>query len=184
MRPLLLFHGCCHAFTWPLQGFSIYLCMQRSTANFRHYPLGEGVNPGRNVSLKKSGCVGLPNPRLYPSPSFRISKASLVPKNARFNHTPHNYEIRLENNSTLDLCEEDNDTAAIPAVQYRFRPISDIETCEAGTFVDILAVVESVEQWQVTEQRGASPQMSYNSSLFCSIHASLTPCAPKRLHLG
>jgi len=47
-----------------------------------------------------------------------ISKASLKPRNARFNNTPHEFEVYLERNSTLTPCDEDPDTAAIPFIMF------------------------------------------------------------------
>jgi hypothetical protein len=47
-----------------------------------------------------------------------ISKASLKPRNARFNNTPHEFEIYLERNSSIAPCEDDADTAAIPHIMF------------------------------------------------------------------
>lgn len=47
-----------------------------------------------------------------------ISRASLKPRNARFNNTPHEFEIYLERNSQVQACEDDADTAAIPHIMF------------------------------------------------------------------
>ncbi len=36
----------------------------------------------------------------------------------QYNHTNHQYEIKLDRNSQLERMPEDQDTAAIPAVNY------------------------------------------------------------------
>ena len=47
-----------------------------------------------------------------------VSRASLKPKNARFNNTSHDFEIFLERNSTITPCEDDAETAAIPMIMF------------------------------------------------------------------
>lgn len=47
-----------------------------------------------------------------------ISRASLKPRNARFNNTPHEFEVYLERNSQLSACEEDAEAAAIPLIMF------------------------------------------------------------------
>jgi len=49
---------------------------------------------------------------------YQISKASLKPRNAKFNNTPHEYEIYLERSSTVQPCEEDHETRAIPMMMF------------------------------------------------------------------
>lgn len=49
---------------------------------------------------------------------YQISKASLKPRNAKFNNTPHDYEIYLERSSTVQPCEEDHETRAIPMMMF------------------------------------------------------------------
>lgn len=75
---------------------------------------------------------------------YIISKASLKPKNARFNHTNHDFEITLENATTIEHVQEQ--AAEIPQVQYSFRPIGDINSLAAGSILDLIGVVESCEQ--------------------------------------
>lgn len=47
-----------------------------------------------------------------------ITRASLKPKNPRFNSTNHEFEIYLERNSQVTACDDDADTAAIPHMMF------------------------------------------------------------------
>jgi hypothetical protein len=61
-------------------------------------------------------------PFLCPPPQvgkvLTISRASLKPRNAKFNSTPHDFEIYLERNSQVAPCEDDADTQAIPHIMF------------------------------------------------------------------
>eukprot|EP00803_Ostreobium_quekettii_P006045 evm.model.scf_430.4 EVM.evm.TU.scf_430.4 scf_430:16968-25836(+) len=86
---------------------------------------------------------------------YTLSKASLTQKKPQFNHTNHQFEIRLERQSVLERCPEDNSTSHIPRVQYQFRDIGSIQNLEAGTMVDVVGVVERVEPWsKITKKNG------------------------------
>lgn len=52
---------------------------------------------------------------------YLVSKASLKPKNARFNSTPHDFEIFLERSSIIQAVAEDADSALIPSIIYNVR---------------------------------------------------------------
>ena len=77
---------------------------------------------------------------------YLLSKGSLKPKNARFNTTPHDFEIFLERGSTLVEVDAgaDADAAAIPRAQYNFVKIADLERAAAGAVVDVVGVVHAV----------------------------------------
>eukprot|EP00877_Chromochloris_zofingiensis_P013681 jgi/Chrzof1/8567/Cz03g15270.t1 len=86
---------------------------------------------------------------------YLISKASLKPRRPQFNNTTHEFEVYLERASTVTLVDEDDETRAIPAVQYHFKKLSELECLEAGVIVDVIGVVDSVEQWQlITRKNG------------------------------
>eukprot|EP00879_Flechtneria_rotunda_P025305 GHRR01026883.1.p1 GENE.GHRR01026883.1~~GHRR01026883.1.p1 ORF type:complete len:797 (+),score=258.36 GHRR01026883.1:172-2562(+) len=84
---------------------------------------------------------------------FMISKASLKPRNAKFNNTPHEYEIYLERSSQLTPCEEDQETATIPHIMFSFKKLAELETIEAGQVVDVIGVVDSVDPWNIITRR-------------------------------
>ncbi|GFR50485.1 hypothetical protein Agub_g12748, partial [Astrephomene gubernaculifera] len=90
---------------------------------------------------------------------YQITKASLTQKRPQFNHLNHPYEIRLDRNSTVEAVPEDNETALIPTISFNFRRITELETAEAGSMVDIIGLVESCEPWQtITRKTGEETQ--------------------------
>ena len=52
----------------------------------------------------------------------------------------NDYELITGNDTKIKECLE---YTQIPAIKYNFIPINDIEAMQAGTFVDIIAVVKS-----------------------------------------
>jgi ssDNA-binding replication factor A large subunit len=56
-----------------------------------------------------------------------ISKASLKPRNPKFNTTPHEFEIYLDRGSTLAAVDDhDPDVAAIPRIMFN---VSEATSC-------------------------------------------------------
>nr|GEV39274.1 replication protein A 70 kDa DNA-binding subunit A [Tanacetum cinerariifolium] len=74
---------------------------------------------------------------------YMISKGSLKPAKKNFNHLNNEWEIFLESSSTIDLCPDED--ASIPQQQFSFRPISEIETAENNSIVDVIGVVTKVD---------------------------------------
>ncbi|KAJ6808923.1 replication protein A 70 kDa DNA-binding subunit A-like [Iris pallida] len=73
---------------------------------------------------------------------YLISKGTLKPAQKTFNHLNNEYEIVLDSTSTIQQClEEDN---SIPRQQFNFRPISEIESMENNSTVDIIGIVASI----------------------------------------
>eukprot|EP00775_Hariotina_reticulata_P005401 gene5401-5635_t len=87
---------------------------------------------------------------------YQISKASLKPRNAKFNNTPHDYEVYLERGSTVQPCEEDHETRAIPMMMFHFRKLAELETMEAGAIVDVVGIVDSVQDWTMITRKDGS----------------------------
>jgi hypothetical protein len=53
-----------------------------------------------------------------------ISKASLKPRNPKFNTTPHEFEVYLDRGSTLAVVDDnDPDVAAIPRIMFNVSAI-------------------------------------------------------------
>lgn len=73
---------------------------------------------------------------------YVISKGSIKPAQKNFNHLKNEWEIFLEATSGVDLCPDED--ASIPHQQFAFRPISEIETAENNSILDIIGVVTSV----------------------------------------
>lgn len=73
---------------------------------------------------------------------YMISKGSLKPAKKNFNHLNNEWEIFLESSSTIDLCPDED--ASIPQQQFSFKPISEIETAENNSIIDVIGVVIAV----------------------------------------
>ncbi|KAL4589438.1 hypothetical protein LXL04_002345 [Taraxacum kok-saghyz] len=73
---------------------------------------------------------------------YVISKGSLKPAKKNFNHLKNEWEIFLESSSTIDLCPDED--SSIPQQQFSFKPISEIETLENNSIIDIIGIVTSV----------------------------------------
>ncbi|CAN6461322.1 unnamed protein product [Victoria cruziana] len=73
---------------------------------------------------------------------YLISKGSLKPAQKNFNHLNNEWEIFLESTSTLEPCSEED--SSIRKQQFDFRPISEIESMESNSMVDIVGIVVSV----------------------------------------
>lgn len=73
---------------------------------------------------------------------YLISRGSLRPAQKNFNHLPNDYEIMLDNASTIQQCYEED--AAIPRHQFHFRTIGDIESMESNSIIDVIGIVSSI----------------------------------------
>lgn len=73
---------------------------------------------------------------------YLISKGTLKPAQKSFNHLSHQYEIFLETTSTVELCPDED--SSIPAQQFNFRLISEIENIENNSILDVIGIVSSV----------------------------------------
>ena len=71
---------------------------------------------------------------------YYISKCQIKAANKMYSKLNNDYEMSTGNDTVIQECLEDTQ---IPAIKYNFIPINDIETMEAGTYVDIIAVVKS-----------------------------------------
>ncbi|KAI3961517.1 hypothetical protein MKX01_001253 [Papaver californicum] len=85
---------------------------------------------------------------------YLISRGSLKPASKNFNRLQNEYEITLENTSTVQPCMEDDHT--IPMQQFHFRPISDIETMETNSMLDIIGVVSSINPTQSIQTKNGT----------------------------
>ncbi|KAL0550549.1 hypothetical protein IC582_015071 [Cucumis melo] len=73
---------------------------------------------------------------------YFISKGSLKPAQKNYNHLKNDYEIFLENTSTIQPCFEDDQS--IPQQQFHFHQIGEIEGMDSNSVVDVIGVVSSI----------------------------------------
>lgn len=73
---------------------------------------------------------------------YLVSKGTLKPAQKNFNHLNNEWEIFLEAASIVELCPDED--SSIPAQQFNFRLISEIESIENNSIVDVIGIVTSV----------------------------------------
>ncbi|KAF6146276.1 hypothetical protein GIB67_011748 [Kingdonia uniflora] len=73
---------------------------------------------------------------------YLISKGMLKPASKNFSRLANDYEIYLENTSIVELCSKDDES--IPRQQFHFRRISDIESLDNNSIIDVIGVVSSI----------------------------------------
>ncbi|KAI9125105.1 hypothetical protein K1719_003721 [Acacia pycnantha] len=72
---------------------------------------------------------------------YLISKGSIKPAQKNFNHLPNDQELTLDITSAIQPCDDDE---SIPMRLFKFRPISDVESVENSSVVDVIGVVFSI----------------------------------------
>ncbi|SCM06750.1 replication protein A1, large subunit, putative [Plasmodium chabaudi adami] len=76
---------------------------------------------------------------------YKISKGNIKSANKKFNTLKHDCEITLDENSILELLEEND--MNIPKYIYNFYPISEIKAnINTGTLVDVIGIVLSFQE--------------------------------------
>ncbi|PKA49584.1 hypothetical protein AXF42_Ash004124 [Apostasia shenzhenica] len=73
---------------------------------------------------------------------YMISKGNLKPAQKNYNHLKNDWEIFLEASSTVELCPEED--VSIPAQQFNFKLISEIENAENNSIIDMIGIVTFV----------------------------------------
>ncbi|KAK6947315.1 Replication factor A, C-terminal [Dillenia turbinata] len=73
---------------------------------------------------------------------YLISRGTLKPAQKNFNHLRNVHEIFLESTSMVQPCFEEDNT--IPKQQFHFCSISDVESMDANSVVDMIGVVSSI----------------------------------------
>ncbi|XP_006647995.1 replication protein A 70 kDa DNA-binding subunit A [Oryza brachyantha] len=73
---------------------------------------------------------------------YVVSRGNLRPAQKNYNHLNSEWEIVLENGSTVELCPDED--SSIPTQRFDFRPINEIEDAQNNAILDIIGVVTSV----------------------------------------
>ncbi|XP_026447035.1 replication protein A 70 kDa DNA-binding subunit A-like [Papaver somniferum] len=88
---------------------------------------------------------------------YVVSKGSLKPARRDFNHLKNEWEIFLEQTSTLERCEDED--SAIPQLQFSFTPISEIENVVNNSILDVIGIVITVNpSVPITRKNGMETQ--------------------------
>ncbi|EIE20436.1 replication factor-a protein [Coccomyxa subellipsoidea C-169] len=110
-------------------------------------------------------CVDKFEPIMQQGAVIMMSKASLKNKKpgSAFNNTRHDYEITLEPNTVIEVCEEDE--RAIPKMQYHFIKVKELNDKFANETVDIIGIVDKVDPSAVIQTREGKELMKRNISI-------------------
>ncbi|TKY70125.1 Replication protein A 70 kDa DNA-binding subunit C [Spatholobus suberectus] len=73
---------------------------------------------------------------------YLVSRGSIKPAQKNFNHLRNDQELTLDVTSIIQPCLDDD--SSIPKQTFNFRPISEIESVESNSIVDVIGVVSSV----------------------------------------
>ncbi|KAF8779979.1 hypothetical protein HU200_002253 [Digitaria exilis] len=73
---------------------------------------------------------------------YVVSRGNLKAAKKDYNHLNNEWEIFLENQSTVELCPDED--SSIPAQRFSFTSIDKIEDSENNAIVDVVGVVTSV----------------------------------------
>ncbi|KAI7725592.1 hypothetical protein M8C21_019268 [Ambrosia artemisiifolia] len=73
---------------------------------------------------------------------YYISRGNIKPAQKAFNHLKNDYEITLDQMSTIQPCFDDDNS--IPGQQFHFRSIGEVEGMDSNTILDIIGVVYSI----------------------------------------
>ncbi|RZC17076.1 Replication protein A 70 kDa DNA-binding subunit C, partial [Glycine soja] len=73
---------------------------------------------------------------------YLIFRGSIKPTQKNFNHLPNDQELTLDVASIIQPCLDDNDS--ITSQTFNYRPISEIESLENNSIVDVIGVVTSI----------------------------------------
>ncbi|KAA8915220.1 hypothetical protein TRICI_002577 [Trichomonascus ciferrii] len=85
---------------------------------------------------------------------YYLSKASVVLANKRFSALPNEYEIRLERDTSIELCD---DPVEVPQMKYSFVALNDLSSKDASSNVDVIGAIKSIDDVQeITSKAGKS----------------------------
>ncbi|XP_047082714.1 replication protein A 70 kDa DNA-binding subunit A-like [Lolium rigidum] len=94
---------------------------------------------------------------------YVVSRGNLKPAQKNFNHLNSEWEIMLENGSTVELCPDED--RSIPSQRFDFRPISEIEDTPTTNMVDIIGVVTSVSTCTTLQKKNGTETQKRNINL-------------------
>src|SRR5699024_9468324 len=77
--------------------------------------------------------------------TYLISKGVIKSANKRFSSLNNDYEITLHSGSIIEPCP-DADIISIPKLRFKFINLSDMANINAGTMVDVIGVIRSVNE--------------------------------------
>jgi len=68
---------------------------------------------------------------------------TVTARGRQFTHIPHDYEIEITRFSQVELCEDESSFQTLP--RFSFVTLTDIMSCEANKYIDVLGYVTAVQ---------------------------------------
>ncbi|XP_028417884.1 replication protein A 70 kDa DNA-binding subunit-like [Dendronephthya gigantea] len=109
-------------------------------------------------------------PLLEQNKIYYISKGSMRPANKRFCSLKNDYELTFNNDTTVELCQENN---SIPTLQFNFVEIAKIQDVQPENLIDIVAVCSNIAEVKEVNTR-AGKQVSKRDLTLMDSTASVT----------
>ncbi|XP_072044215.1 replication protein A 70 kDa DNA-binding subunit-like isoform X2 [Amphiura filiformis] len=91
---------------------------------------------------------------------YYVSKGTLKPANKQYTSIQNDYEMVLNQETTISPAEEDAETSAIPKIAYDFRTIAQLEEIAKDTMIDIIGVVKSTGDVTTITTRATNREVS------------------------
>ncbi len=84
--------------------------------------------------------------------AYYISKARIQPSRPQFSNLKHPYELQLDRDTQIELCEDDDE---VPKLHYDFVKLNKIQNLEADSIIDVVGVIKEVNpHFQITSKAG------------------------------
>ncbi|XP_043289884.1 replication protein A 70 kDa DNA-binding subunit isoform X2 [Venturia canescens] len=88
---------------------------------------------------------------------YYISRCALKPANKQFSTLKNQYEMTMTNDTEVVACHDEVDD--IPAISFDFQPLSEVETKEKNTVMDVLGIVKSYDDVQTLVARNTGREL-------------------------
>ena len=90
---------------------------------------------------------------------YYISRGSVKVANKQFTgNIQHDYEIQLNQETELEICEEDS---SLPTVSFDFLRISDVEQKAVNELVDVIGVAKEIAEIKQLTSKAVSFPTKY-----------------------
>lgn len=96
---------------------------------------------------------------LAPNSVVYVSGGSIKNANKRFNSVANDYELTLDENSQIEICNDVSASNSIPLQRYNFLAINCLPKREADSLVDILGVVTQVHPVSTIIQKSTGREL-------------------------
>lgn len=88
-----------------------------------------------------------------------VSGGSIKNANKRFNTVANDYELTLDDNTQIELCNERDADTSIPLQRYNFLAINCLPKREPDSLVDILGVITQVQETSTIIQKSTGKEL-------------------------